>query len=174
MTPAPGESRGSRAPALARRPPAGRGRRLLGAGLSLFTAFLAATCYSGPVLRGYPGYPFQSFTAPAPPDSAFLQLEDAVEAIGFPLDYSRRAEGLINTKPKVVTPDSAEMFLNIVIGAADSTAGSRVWIAGYRRSPTGAIRVNPDDAALWTALGESATRLSEALGGTRPRGPGGT
>lgn len=131
---------------------------------------LAAGCVSGRVLTGYPGYPFASFSVPSPPDSTFLDLQEALEAEGYPIDYTLRDDGLINTR---LGPDPAKpILLNIVVGAdPDHDGWSGVWVAGYEEIPGGPRRVNPLDEVLWTDLMDLSGRLSERLGGSEPLGP---
>ena len=140
-------------------------------------AVLGAGCISGRVLKGYPGYPFARFDARAPADSAFFSLLPAVEAEGFPLDYTIRDEGFITTR-------SAEMlgrpvFLNLVVepivpgdgSAEDPSESSRVWLAAFEETVTGAERINPLQEEMWEEVMNLADRLSSAIGGTSPVGP---
>lgn len=147
----------------------------------------AAGCIGGQVLRGSPGYPFQTFAAPAPPDSVFLALQTLLDDEGFPLDYTRREEGLINTR-RSDDPD-APLFLSVIV-AADSAVtgaggagatdvgdetrpGSRVWVAGFTETYGGPHRVNPNDEELWARVVEVSEALSRGLRGTPPTGPSG-
>ena len=82
-------------------------------------AVLGAGCISGRVLKGYPGYPFARFDARAPADSAFFSLLPAVEAEGFPLDYTIRRDTLeiVGTdsvrRPPACLEDLARMMLQV-------------------------------------------------------------
>jgi hypothetical protein len=130
----------------------------------------AGGCISGRILSGYPGYPFASFSVPAAPDSTFFDLQTVLVEEGYPLDYTHRNEGLINTQPG---PDPAKpMYLNIVVGDDPNREGwSAVWVAGYEETPGGPKRVNPLDDVLWADVMGVSGRLSERLGGTEPLGP---
>lgn len=131
---------------------------------------------SGRVLSGYPGYPFARFPAPLSADSAFFRLQPALEAEGFPLDYTFRADGYITTRAAVVA--GRPVFLNLVVesaGAAgateDGTSGCVVWIAAYEETPVGSERINPLHEEVWRELMGIAGRLSVAVGGGSPVGP---
>lgn len=139
--------------------------------LAAAAALLAAGCIGGQVLRGYPGYPFQSFVAPAPPDTVFFRIQTLLHEAGFPLDYTRREEGLINTRR--APPPAPPLFLSVVVAAGDEDEASRVWVAGYVETYAGPQRVNPNDEDLWARVVEVSERLSAGLGGTPPRGPEG-
>ncbi|MFQ5745942.1 MAG: hypothetical protein ACE5HF_01830 [Gemmatimonadota bacterium] len=141
------------------------------------TGLLLAGCISGPVLRGYPGYPLLTFTVGAPADSVFYSLQPLLVEEGFPIDYSRAEQGLINTRRSL---DMAEpVFLSIVLTAEEEGEGgarpagevSRVWIAGYLETETGPRRVNPDSGPLWSRLRDLSAALSRRLGGSEPTGP---
>ncbi|MFQ5889591.1 MAG: hypothetical protein ACE5JR_06010 [Gemmatimonadota bacterium] len=159
---------GDSRPAAARRSvpfgalPAARWSVLLG-------ATLASACIGGQILRGYPGYPFQTFATPAPPDSVFLELQGLLGDAGYPLDYTRRETGLINTRR---SDDIAEpLFLSVVVGPDTASEGSRVWVTGFVETLTGPRRVNPKDVDLWAEVAAVSERLSSALHGTAPTGP---
>ena len=130
-------------------------------------------CISGRVLEGYPGYPFLSFTVPVPADSSFFDLQDALRAEGFEIDFTERDSGLINTRPAVRAP--GEMFLTVVLAAApDDEYGpgtTRAWVAGYEPVRDGAERINPLAEESWAELLGVAAALSERLGGTPPEAP---
>lgn len=167
------------------RQPAARGRvsafGLTAIALTLIAAVPAA-CISGRVLTGYPGYPFAMFETSLPADSAFFLLQPAVESEGFPLDYTILDQGFITTR-------SAEMvgrpvFLTLVVEPTESAtsepaaaapvrfgAGSRVWVAAYEETVTGALRINPLNEQVWSAVMEVSGRLSDSVGGTAPEGP---
>ncbi len=138
--------------------------------LSLACCALAAGCISGRILAGYPGYPFASFSVPAPRDSTFFDLLEALEDEGYRIDYTLREDGLINTQPG---PDPAKpLILNIVVGTdPEHKRGSSVWVAGYEQTSGGLRRVNPLDEVLWRDVMGISNRLSEHLGGSQPLGP---
>lgn len=125
-------------------------------------------CISGRVLEGWPGYPFLSFEAPAPLDTTFFAAQRALVAEGFELDFTERASGLVNTRPREI--DGRTMFLSLVVDT--TTAGhSRVWVAGYEPVRGGARRVSPRREDAWQALRRVTARVSERLGGTEPAEP---
>lgn len=127
-------------------------------------------CVSGRVLTGYPGYPFASFSLPTSPDSSFFDLQRTLESEGYPIDYTERSAGLINTRPG---PDPERpVLLSVVIGADPARDGwSEVWVAGFERTQTGDERINPLDEELWPVVMAISARLSERLDGTEPLGP---
>lgn len=143
---------------------------LAGAAVAGTSTVIMAGCVSGRVLTGYPGYPFASFEVPPAPDSAFYRLQYVLENEGYPIDYTDRESGLINTRPG---PDpDRPLFLTVVIGPASSGSGrTEVWIAGFETTVTGARRVNPLDDALWSDVMAISARVSERMGGTAPVGP---
>ncbi len=170
------------------RRPARRAQRRLGIGLAALAtcvAGLSAGCISGRVLTGYPGYPFASFETDMPADSAFFRLQPAVESEGFPLDYTILDEGFITTRSSELV--GRPVFLTLVVGAGgdESSAGapavemssdgsmgpSRVRVAAYEETVTGAQRINPLQEEVWAAVMEVAGRLSTAVDGTIPEGP---
>ena len=139
----------------------------------------AGGCISGRVLTGYPGYPFARFDSPLPSDSTFFLLQPAIESEGFPLDYTVLDEGLITTR-------SAEylgrpVFLNVVVEplVRNDSAGSpkpdqtrtRVWVAAYEETVSGAERINPLQEDVWAGVMDLASRLSAAVDGSTPIGP---
>ncbi len=128
-------------------------------------------CISGPILRGYPGYPFESFVVPGQADSVFFTLQPLLVDEGFPLDYTRLDSRLIATRRS--ERDDLPLFLSVVVGEEANEARSRVWVAGYESTPTGPLRVNPDNESLWPRVQQVARNLSESLGGTAPTGPDG-
>jgi hypothetical protein len=132
---------------------------------------LCAACISGPVLRGYPEYPFQTFVVPDQADSVFFDLQPLLLGAGFPLDYTRLDSRLIATRRSDV--DQSPLFLSIVVGEEEPHISSRVWVAGYQDTPTGPLRVNPEDETLWARVRQIARQLSASLDGTVPTGPGG-
>ena len=136
--------------------------------LALVAAVALGGCVSGRVLEGWPGYPFLSFDLQLPVDSAFFAAQRALVADGFELDFTERASGLINTRPR--EREGGAMFLSVVV---DSTPGgaSRAWVAGYEPVRGGARRVNPGRERAWAWLRDATVRLSERLGGTAPTGP---
>lgn len=125
-------------------------------------------CVSGRVLEGWPGYPFLSFEAPAPVDTTFFAAQRALVAEGFELDFTERASGLVNTRPRDV--DGRTMFLSLVVDATPDGA-SRVWVAGYEPVRGGASRVSPRREDAWEALRRVTARVSERLDGTEPEEP---
>jgi hypothetical protein len=130
----------------------------------------ASGCVSGRVLSGYPGYPFASFSVPGLPDSTFFRMQYVLEDESYPIDYTDREAGLVNTRPG---PDTGKpVFLSVVI-AADPADDSRsqVWIAGFQQTGTGVKRVNPLDEPLWSVVMDVSARVSERFGGTEPLGP---
>lgn len=133
-------------------------------------ATAVAGCISGPVLRGYPEYPFQTFVAPGEPDSVFFDLQPLIVQQGFPLDYSRLESRLIATRRSDI--DQSPLFLSVIVGEEEPGVSSRVWIAGYQDTPSGPLRVNPDDETLWGRVRQVAADLSVGLDGTSPTGPG--
>jgi hypothetical protein len=137
---------------------------------ALGAAAAGTGCISGRVLSGYPGYPFASFSVNAPVDTIFFELQGALADEGYPVDYTQRDAGLINTQPG---PDSGKpIYLNIVIGAdSDRDGWTAVWVAGYEHTPAGPRRVNPLDETLWAMVMDVSGRLSDRLGGTEPLGP---
>ena len=143
--------------------------RFLGRWLPAWTVIMTlGGCISGRVLEGWPGYPFLSFDLEAPLDSTFFAVQRELAADGFELDFTERASGLINTRPREF--ESGPMFVSVVL---DTTAagGSRAWIAGYEPVRDGARRVNPGRERAWSALRGVASRLSERLGGSVPVEP---
>lgn len=129
-----------------------------------------AGCISGPVLRGYPEYPFQTFVAPGEPDSVFFDLQPLLIRQGFPLDYTRLDSHLIATLSSDI--DERPLFLSVIVGEEEPGVSSRVWIAGYQDTPSGPLRVNPDNEELWGRVRQVAVELSVELDGTSPTGPG--
>ncbi len=141
-------------------------------------AALCAGCISGRVLTGYPGYPFASFETSVPVDSAFFRLQPAVEAEGFALDYTILDEGFITTRSSELA--GRPVFLNLVVesrdGASDASGAegplrTKVWIAAYEETVTGAERINPLQGDAWSSVMEVASRLSASVDGTPPIGP---
>lgn len=128
-----------------------------------------AGCISGPVLRGYPEYPFQTFDVAAEPDSVFFDLQPLLVRQGFPLDYTRLDSRLIATRPSDV--DATPLFLSVVVGEEEEGSSSRVWVAGFQDTPSGPLRVNPENEALWGRVRQVTVELSAELGGTPPMGP---
>lgn len=139
------------------------------AAIALLPVLLAA-CISGRVLSGYPGYPFASFSVPSTPDSAFFELQSALAREGYPIDYTERKSGLINTRPG---PDlDKPVLLSLVIGDDPEREGwTEVWVAGYERTQLGDERINPLDEVLWSDVMDVSSRLSDGLAGTAPLGP---
>ena len=131
---------------------------------------LVSGCISGRILRGYPGYPFVSFSIPSPPDSSFFELQRSLESEGYPIDYTESASGLINTR---TGPDpEVPILLNLVIGEDPERQGwTAVWVAGYERTREGDERINPLDDDLWSRVMEISRRLSDRQDGTEPLGP---
>jgi len=127
----------------------------------------SAGCMSGRVLAGYPGYPFATFETPLPADSAFFLLQPAVESEGFPLDYSILDQGFITTRSAEL--DGRRVFLTLIV--EPTGAASRVWVAAYEETVTGALRINPLQEQAWSAVMEVSGRLSESVQGTNPEGP---
>lgn len=125
-------------------------------------------CISGRVLEGWPGYPFLSFEAPANVDTTFFAAQHALVAEGFELDFTERASGLVNTRPREI--DGRTMFLSLVVGTTTDGA-SRVWVAGYEPVRGGARRVSPRREEAWEALRRVTARVSERLGGSEPAEP---
>lgn len=151
------------------------GKRQLAAGAivaatAAIVAGAVAGCISGPVLRGYPEYPFQTFVAPGEADSVFFDLQPLLVRQGFPLDYTRLDSHLIATRQSDV--EEIPIFLSVIVGEEQQGVSSRVWVAGYQATPSGPLRVNPDDEALWGRVRQVAIDLSVDLGGTTPTGPG--
>lgn len=143
--------------------------RSLPAWLLVWAAALSlGGCISGRVLEGWPGYPFLSFEAPTRVDSTFFAAQRALVAEGFELDFTERASGLVNTRPREI--DGRTMFLSLVV---DTTSGgaSRVWVAGYEPVRGGARRVSPRRDEAWEALHRITSRVSERLGGSEPAEP---
>ena len=139
------------------------------AAIGILGAVLAG-CISGPVLKGYPEYPFQTFVAPGEPDSVFFDLQPLLVRQGFPLDYTRIDTHLIATRRSDV--DQSPLFLSVIVGEEEPGVSARVWVAGYQDTPSGPLRVNPDDQALWERVRQVAADLSADLQGTSPTGPG--
>ncbi len=155
------------------------------AALTVCLAGLSSGCISGRVLTGYPGYPFASFETDMPADSTFFRLQPAVESEGFPLDYTILDEGFITTRSSELV--GRPVFLTLVVGpggdgssdggtASENSAEvlvgtSRVWVAAYEETVTGAQRINPLQEEVWAAVMEVTGRLSAALDGTEPEGP---
>jgi len=131
---------------------------------------LAAGCISGRVLSGYPGYPFASFSIPQPVDSAFFHMQTVLEEEGYPIDYTDREAGLINTRPG---PNPAKpVLLSVVVGEDPDREGrTEVWVAGFEETGSGVRRINPLDDALWPDLMQVSGRISDRFGGTAPTGP---
>lgn len=154
------------------------------AALAIGFVGLSAGCISGRVLTGYPGYPFATFETGLPADSTFFLLQPAVESEGFPLDYTILDEGFITTRSSEVV--GRPVFLTLVVGMDDEESNatdppaddleegpgsnSRVWVAAYEETVTGAQRVNPLQKEVWAAVMEVTGRLSDAVGGTTPEG----
>jgi hypothetical protein len=142
--------------------------------VALSVASVVSGCISGRVLTGYPGYPFASFETDLPADSAFFRLQPAVESEGFPLDYTILDQGFITTRSSEV--EGRPMFLTLVVepletNSEDVSARSRVWVAAYEETITGAARINPLNESAWASVMEVSGRLSESIGGTAPVGP---
>lgn len=137
---------------------------------AFLAASLAAGCISGRVLSGYPGYPFASFSIPEPVDSAFFHMQTVLEEEGYPIDYSDREAGLINTRPG---PNPAKpVLLSVVLGEDPAREGrTDVWIAGFEETGSGVRRINPLDDVLWPDLMDVSGRISARFGGTAPAGP---
>lgn len=155
-----------------------RGRGTRAGALATAAGLLLGGCISGPVLHGYPGYPLLAFTVAAPPDSVFFSLKAFLVEAGFPLDYTRREEGLINTRRSLDL--EKPVFLSVVFAEEPRAAAgggesdppmSRVWIAGYLETDAGPRRINPDAGPLWDQLRDVSAALSRRLGGTPPTGP---
>lgn len=151
-------------------------RVLAASAASVATALVLAGCMSGRVLSGYPGYPFVRFSTPLPADSAFFRLQPAVEAEGFPLDYTLREEGYIATRASEV--NGRPVLLNLVVesgsegaDAPPAAARTRVWIAAYEETLSGAERLNPLQEEVWREVTAIAARLSAAVEGDAPVGP---
>lgn len=125
-------------------------------------------CISGRVLEGWPGYPFLSFEAPAPLDSTFFAAQTALVDEGFEIDFTERASGLVNSRPREI--DGLTMFLSLVVDTTTDGA-SRVWVAGYEPVRGGARRVSPRRDEAWAALRRVTSRVSERLGGSEPAEP---
>lgn len=142
-------------------------------------ALLAAVggCISGRVLTGYPGYPFARFDTELGSDSTFFLLQPAVESEGFKLDYTILADGLITTRSTEMA--GRPVFLNVVVeplvAAEDvpssAATGTRVWVAAYEETVSGAERINPLQGDVWADVMEMTARLSAAVDGTKPEGP---
>jgi hypothetical protein len=137
---------------------------------AFLAASLAAGCISGRVLSGYPGYPFASFSIPEPVDSAFFHMQTVLEEEGYPIDYTDREAGLINTRPG---PNPAKpVLLSVVLGEDPAWEGrTDVWIAGFEETGSGVRRINPLDDVLWPDLMDVSGRISARFGGTAPAGP---
>jgi hypothetical protein len=157
-------------------------------GLAVVVACLvlpASGCISGRVLTGYPGYPFATFETDMPADSTFFLLQPAIESEGFQLDYTIREEGFITTRSSELL--GRPVFLTLVVGPGGDGSGSgvspgddpagiseeisRVWVAAYEETVTGAQRINPLQDEVWAAVMEVTGRLSAAVEGTAPEGP---
>ena len=134
-------------------------------------------CVSGRVLTGYPGYPFARFDTQLPADSTFFLLQPAIESEGFALDYTILDEGFITTRSSEMM--GRPVFLNLVVesleqdGAAElpDLAGTRVWVAAYEETASGAERINPLQEDVWADVMEMTARLSTAVNGSTPIGP---
>lgn len=134
-------------------------------------------CISGRVLTGYPGYPFARFDTPLPSDSTFFMLQPAIESEGFALDYTILDDGLITTRSSELL--GRPVFLNLVVetmaqdDAVDSADPSRtrVWVAAYEETVSGAERINPLQEDLWAEVMDLTARLSTAVEGSTPSGP---
>jgi len=142
---------------------------------ALWLAVACGGCVSGRVLSGYPGYPFASFTVTRPQTSVeqlFPEVLDALEEEGYPIDFTDRTSGFIQTRPG---PDAQRpILLNVVVGTEPDSAGVlEVWVAGFERTRSGDRRINPLDDTLWQDLMATSRRLSERLRGTAPVGPDG-
>lgn len=127
----------------------------------------STACISGRVLAGYPGYPFATFETPLPADSAFFMLQPAVESEGFPLDYSILDQGFITTRSADL--EGRPVFLTVIVEPMETA--SRVWVAAYEETVTGALRINPLNERAWSAVMEVSGRLSASVEGTEPAGP---
>lgn len=125
-------------------------------------------CVSGRVLEGWPGYPFLSFEAPAIADTTFFAAQRALAAEGFEIDFTERASGLVNTRPREI--DGRTIFLSLVVDST-SDGASHVWVAGYEPVRGGARRISPRREVAWEALRRVTARVSERLGGTEPAAP---
>ena len=137
----------------------------------------AGGCISGRVLTGYPGYPFARFDTQLPADSTFFLLQPAVESEGFALDYTILDEGFITTRSSEVM--GRPVFLNLVVepleqdGAVESSdlSGTRVWVAAYEETVSGAERINPLQEDVWAEVMDMTARLSTAVDGSTPISP---
>ena len=158
--------------------------RILGTGAALRLMLLplllsAGGCISGRVLTGYPGYPFARFDSPLPSDSTFFMLQPAIESEGFALDYTILDEGLITTRSSEYL--GRPVFLNVVVeplvqeDSAESSdpdqTGTRVWVAAYEETVSGAERINPLQEDVWAGVMDLTSRLSTAVDGSTPIGP---
>lgn len=151
------------------------GRLILPA--AFVVAMTVGACISGRVLTGYPGYPFARFDTELALDSTFFLLQPAVESEGFMLDYTILADGLITTRSTEMA--GRPVFLNLVVEPLDqgddarssTTPGSRVWVAAYEETVSGAERINPLQGQVWADVMEMTSRLSAAVDGTKPEGP---
>ena len=137
----------------------------------------AGGCVSGRVLTGYPGYPFARFDTRLPADSTFFLLQPAVESEGFALDYTILDEGFITTRSSEVM--GRPVFLNLVVepleqdsvvGSSD-LSGTRVWVAAYEETVSGAERINPLQEDVWADVMDMTARLSTAVDGSTPISP---
>jgi len=151
-------------------------------GLMLLPLLISAGgCISGRVLTGYPGYPFARFDAPLSSDSTFFMLQPAIESEGFPIDYTVLDEGLITTRSSEYL--GRPVFLNVVVEplVRNDSAGSpkpdqtrtRVWVAAYEETVSGAERINPLQEDVWAGVMDLTSRLSAAVDGSIPIGPDG-
>ena len=158
--------------------------RIPGAGAALGLILLpllvsAGGCFSGRVLTGYPGYPFARFDSPLPSDSTFFMLQPAIESEGFALDFTVFDEGLITTRSSEFF--GRPVFLNVVVepllqddsaGPSDpDQTGTRVWVAAYEETVSGAERINPLQEDVWAGVMDLTSRLSSAVDGSTPIGP---
>jgi hypothetical protein len=121
----------------------------------LLIAATGGGCVSGRVLSGYPGYPFATFAVPGPTDTTFFEIQEILVQEGYPIDYTDRDTGLINTQEG---PDPAKpVRISVILGEDDERQGwTSVWIAGYEETPAGPTRINPLDKALWPGVMEVA------------------
>ena len=149
-------------------------------GLLLLSLLLVAGgCISGRVLTGYPGYPFARFDTTMPFDSTFFMLQPAIESEGFPIDYTVLDEGLITTRSSEYL--GRPVFLNVVVeplvrndsagSPKPDQTGTRVWVAAYEETVSGAERINPLQEDGWAGVMELTSRLSAAVDGSTPIGP---
>ena len=71
------------------------------------------------------------------------------------------------------------VFLNLVVepleqdGAVESSdlSGTRVWVAAYEETVSGAERINPLQEDVWAEVMDMTARLSTAVDGSTPISP---